>query len=189
MGDSAVEGGGNNRCGHYPQVEHPVRRRQDRDLARWDGASIRRQGGGPQRLDRAQGNKNRGEFSAQPGLSGRRDASARAMKRLPAENASSGGDGKPAPRSVASGPERPRGPGASWVRTAALGYGLIFLTFGVVGGWAAVAKIDRAVSAPGLVAIDTNRKTVEHLEGGIVREILVKEGEAVAERAILFRLE
>jgi HlyD family secretion protein len=66
---------------------------------------------------------------------------------------------------------------------------LIFLTFGVVGGWAAVAKIDRAVSAPGVVAIDTNRKTVQHLEGGIVREILVKEGGAVAQGAILFRLE
>ena len=111
------------------------------------------------------------------------------MKRLPTENASSNGDGEPASRSVASGSERTRGSGTSWVRTAALGYGIIFLTFGVVGGWAAVAKIDRAVSAPGVVAIDTNRKTVEHLEGGIVREILVKEGEAVAERAILFRLE
>jgi HlyD family secretion protein len=88
-----------------------------------------------------------------------------------------------------TGYERGLGPETSWVRIAALGYVLIFLTFGVVGGWAAVAKIDRAVSAPGVVAIDTNRKTVQHLEGGIVREILVKEGGAVAQGAILFRLE
>jgi HlyD family secretion protein len=88
-----------------------------------------------------------------------------------------------------TGYERGLGPETSWARIAALGYVLIFLTFGVVGGWAAVAKIDRAVSAPGVVAIDTNRKTVQHLEGGIVREILVKEGGAVAQGAILFRLE
>jgi HlyD family secretion protein len=72
---------------------------------------------------------------------------------------------------------------------AAAGYVLIALTFGVVGGWAAVAKIDRAVAASGVVAIETNRKTVQHLEGGIVREILVKEGETVGRGAILFRLE
>ena len=96
------------------------------------------------------------------------------MKSLPVEKTSGNRDDKPA---------------SSWVRIAALGYMLIFLTFGVVGGWAAVAKIDRAVSAPGVVAIDTNRKTVQHLEGGIVREILVKEGEAVAQGATLFRLE
>lgn len=78
---------------------------------------------------------------------------------------------------------------ASWRRVAVAGYVLIFATFGVVGGWAAVAKIDRAVAAPGVVAIETNRKTVQHLEGGIVREILVKEGDAVGQGAILFRLE
>jgi HlyD family secretion protein len=77
----------------------------------------------------------------------------------------------------------------SWRGVAATGYGLIALTFGVVGGWAAVAKIDRAVSAAGVVAIETNRKTIQHLEGGIVREILVKEGETVRQGAILFRLE
>ena len=72
---------------------------------------------------------------------------------------------------------------------AVAGYVLIFVTFGVVGGWAAVTKIDRAVAAPGVVAIETNRKTVQHLEGGIVREILVKEGDAVSQGTILFRLE
>jgi len=78
---------------------------------------------------------------------------------------------------------------ASWRRVAVAGYVLIFATFGVVGGWAAVAKIDRAVAAPGVVAIETNRKTVQHFEGGIVREILVKEGDGVGQGAILFRLE
>ena len=79
--------------------------------------------------------------------------------------------------------------GVSWRRVAVAGYVLIFVTFGVIGGWAAVTKIDRAVAAPGVVAIETNRKTVEHFEGGIVREILVKEGDAVDQGTVLFRLE
>jgi len=81
------------------------------------------------------------------------------------------------------------GPRSSWFRVAVMGYLLIFLTFGVMGMWAAVTKIDRAVAAPGVVSLETNRKTVEHLEGGIIREILVKEGEAVEQGSILFRLE
>ena len=79
--------------------------------------------------------------------------------------------------------------GASWLGIAVVGYILIFFTFGVLGLWAAVAKIDRAVAAPGVVSIETNRKTVEHFEGGMVREILVKEGQAVEKGATLFRLE
>ena len=79
--------------------------------------------------------------------------------------------------------------GASWLGLAVAGYVLIFFTFGVLGLWAAVAKIDRAVAAPGVVSIETNRKTIEHFEGGMVREILVKEGQAVEKGATLFRLE
>lgn len=76
-----------------------------------------------------------------------------------------------------------------WRQFAIAGYGLIALTFGVAGGWAAVAKIDRAVVAPGYVSVETNRKTVQHLEGGIVREIHVKEGDSVSEGQILLSLE
>ena len=97
------------------------------------------------------------------------------MKNLPA--------GRP------SGDWQHKRPETSWRRVAATGYVLIFLTFGVVGVWATVAKIDRAVAAPGVVAIETNRKTVQHLEGGIVRDILVKEGQSVDQGAVLFRLE
>ncbi len=88
-------------------------------------------------------------------------------------------------KSLPANPKRP----TNWRGIAALGYGLIFSTFGVVGGWAAVTKIDRAVEAPGVVSIETNHKTVQHLEGGIIRAILVKEGESVAAGATLFRLE
>jgi HlyD family secretion protein len=78
---------------------------------------------------------------------------------------------------------------ANWRPIAAVGYGLILSTFGVVGGWAAVTKIDKAIEAPGVVSIETNHKTVQHLEGGIIRAILVREGDAVVAGATLFRLE
>jgi HlyD family secretion protein len=89
---------------------------------------------------------------------------------------------------VTTPPDR-TGADVSWARIAVAGYLLIFLTFGVLGLWAAVARIDRAVAAPGVVSIETNRKTVQHYEGGMVREILVKEGQAVEEGTVLFRLE
>jgi HlyD family secretion protein len=77
----------------------------------------------------------------------------------------------------------------NWRGIAVAGYGLIFLTFGIVGGWAAVTEIDHAVEASGVVTLETNRKTVQHFEGGIVRDILVKEGGTVEVGATLFRLE
>ena len=66
---------------------------------------------------------------------------------------------------------------------------MILLTFGVAGGWAAIAKIDRAVVAPASISLETNRKSVQHFEGGIVREILIKEGDHVSEGQVLLRLE
>jgi HlyD family secretion protein len=76
-----------------------------------------------------------------------------------------------------------------WRKFASMGYATIFLTFGVIGGWAAVAKIDRAVVATGFISTETNRKTLQHYEGGIVREILVNEGDHVREGQILLRLD
>jgi HlyD family type I secretion membrane fusion protein len=77
----------------------------------------------------------------------------------------------------------------SWKRPAALGYAIIILTFGVGGGWSVAAKIDAAVVAQGVVMVESNRKTVQHLEGGIVSQILVREGQYVREGQVLFRLD
>ena len=68
------------------------------------------------------------------------------------------------------------------------GMTVIFITFGVFGGWAAVAKIDSGVVAPGTISLDGNRKVVQHLEGGIVDEIFVKEADLVQEGQTLLRL-
>jgi len=71
---------------------------------------------------------------------------------------------------------------------AIMGYAIVFVTFGVLGTWAAVAKIDSAVFAPGTISLEGNRKVVQHLEGGIVEEILVKEADTVEENDVLLRL-
>ena len=51
----------------------------------------------------------------------------------------------------------------------------------VVGflGWAILAPLDSAVIAPGVVRVEENRKVLRHREGGIVRAILVREGQKV----------
>lgn len=71
---------------------------------------------------------------------------------------------------------------------ALAGYVLIFLTFGVLGSWAAVAKLDSAVVAPGTITLEGNRRVVQHLEGGIVEEIRVAEADSVQEGDVLLRL-
>lgn len=70
-----------------------------------------------------------------------------------------------------------------------MGYAAILLFFGGFGAWAAIAPLASAAIAPGVVSPDGNRKTVEHLEGGIVREIHVREGDQVHAGQILVTLE
>lgn len=55
--------------------------------------------------------------------------------------------------------------------------------------WAALAPLDEGVPSPGLVSIDTKRKAVQHLSGGIVKEVLVREGQQVSENQLLMRLD
>lgn len=58
---------------------------------------------------------------------------------------------------------------------------VILLFFGGLGLWAVFGEITGAVVAPGKIKIESERKTVQHLEGGIVDAILVREGEEVRE--------
>ena len=61
-----------------------------------------------------------------------------------------------------------------------IGLTILFLVFGVFGVWAAVAPLDSAAHASGQVTVKSYTKVVQHLEGGIVGEILVQDGDAVA---------
>jgi multidrug efflux pump subunit AcrA (membrane-fusion protein) len=76
-----------------------------------------------------------------------------------------------------------------WRWYAAAGYLLILATFGVAGGWAAFARLDRAVISPGVIVAEGSRKSVQHLEGGIVQEVLVKEGQSVRAGEVLLRVD
>lgn len=57
---------------------------------------------------------------------------------------------------------------------------MVILIFGIFGLWSVLAPIDSAAIAQGKVTLDANKKTIDHLEGGIVSEIMVREGETVA---------
>lgn len=69
------------------------------------------------------------------------------------------------------------------------GMALIGAAFGAVILWSVFAPIAKGVVAPGIVAADSNRKTIAHLEGGIVAEILVRDGTVVKAGDTLIRLD
>ena len=89
---------------------------------------------------------------------------------------------------TALAPLRARRP-TKWQHHAVAGYALIFFTFGVMGAWAAVARLDRAVVSPGTITIENSRKLVQHFEGGMIREVMVKEGQSVREGETVLRLD
>lgn len=68
--------------------------------------------------------------------------------------------------------------------------GVVVLVF--IGGfisWAALAPLDSAMMAPGMIVVESHRKTIQHLEGGIVLDILVTEGQTVRPGQALIRLD
>ncbi|MBK5012083.1 HlyD family type I secretion periplasmic adaptor subunit [Pseudomonas sp. S60] len=60
-----------------------------------------------------------------------------------------------------------------------IGLTIVLITFGIFGGWAALAPLSNAVHGSGVVTVQSYRKTVQHLEGGIVKELLAREGDLV----------
>ena len=70
-----------------------------------------------------------------------------------------------------------------------VGLVIIFLFFGAFIGWAAFAPLGSAAIAQGIVSVEGNRKSVQHLEGGIVAEIKVKDGDFVKKGDVLIVLD
>lgn len=85
--------------------------------------------------------------------------------------------------------EAPRLPSSSIGPIALAGLLAIVVFFGGFGGWAALAPLDGAIVADGIVSVDGNRKSVEHLEGGIVKRVLVKDGARIEQGAPLVVLD
>lgn len=65
----------------------------------------------------------------------------------------------------------------------------LMLLVGGFGTWSVMSSIAGAVVATGRIEVDQNRQVVQHLDGGIVSEILVEEGDTVVEGAMLLRLD
>ena len=70
-----------------------------------------------------------------------------------------------------------------------IGLIILLLSFGLFGGWATLAPLDSAALAPGVVTVKNYRKTVQHLEGGIVRELRVRDGDQVKSGDVLLVLD
>ncbi len=68
------------------------------------------------------------------------------------------------------------------------GIWVTIVTFFVFGIWATVAPLDSAAPAMGTVVVDTNKKVIQHKEGGIVEAIFVKDGDHVKQGQPLLKL-
>lgn len=69
------------------------------------------------------------------------------------------------------------------------GLSVVFIVFGILGGWMAYAPLAISIVGTGEVSVDTNKKTIQHYEGGIVSSILVKEGDFVKKGDIIITLD
>lgn len=74
-------------------------------------------------------------------------------------------------------------------RAGRIGLWALAIGFGGFLVWAALAPLDEGVAAPGTVSIDTKRKAVQHLTGGIVKDVRVREGQLVKEGDVLIQLD
>ncbi len=70
-----------------------------------------------------------------------------------------------------------------------LGFFVVAGLFGGFAAWTVLAKLDGAIIAGAEFAVESKRKTLQHLEGGIVQDILVREGDRVQAGQVLLRLD
>ncbi|MEL6999740.1 MAG: biotin/lipoyl-binding protein, partial [Pseudomonadota bacterium] len=89
----------------------------------------------------------------------------------------------------------PAGAGAStddgWSGRGYIRFGLVcvLVLAGGFGTWAATASLSGAVIATGQLRVETNRQVVQHLDGGVVGEIYVRDGDIVEAGEVLIKLD
>lgn len=90
-----------------------------------------------------------------------------------------------------AGNGRPPVPTVSESATGPIIAGVLILAlfFGGLGGWAALAPLNAAVVADGVVTVEGSRKPVQHLEGGIIGSVSVADGQFVHAGATLMTLD
>lgn len=72
---------------------------------------------------------------------------------------------------------------------ARMGIAVLIMLFGFFGIWGVTAPLQSAVITPGVVEVDGSRKVLQHPDGGVVRAILVKEGDQVQRGQVLIQLD
>src|SRR3954453_19512239 len=95
-------------------------------------------------------------------------------------------------RAVSAAEKPPASDGApsdSIKHVALAGWIIIALFFGGIGAWAATAPLNGAVVGNAVVKVDGNRKSVQHLDGGIVKDLRIKEGDKVNAGDVLIVLD
>lgn len=105
------------------------------------------------------------------------------MKFEPKADAAASGEG-------AVSAAAPTQPSVSTDERPVVRFGLLTLLIGFGGFllWAGLAPLDEGVPGTGVVSVDTKRKTIQHLRGGIVETIEVREGDRVKAGDTLIRL-
>ncbi|RLA72826.1 MAG: HlyD family type I secretion periplasmic adaptor subunit [Epsilonproteobacteria bacterium] len=78
----------------------------------------------------------------------------------------------------------------SYDDSSVIGFGLsiIFIVFVLIGGWMAFAPLASSSVAIGIVSADSEKKTIQHLEGGKITAIYVKDGDEVKKGDVLIKL-
>jgi len=82
-------------------------------------------------------------------------------------------------------PYQPSGPN----KVVLIGIAIILVAFAGFGTWAAMAPLDSASVAPGTVVVESNRKAIQHLEGGVIENIVVSNGDRVQRGQVLVQLD
>lgn len=87
--------------------------------------------------------------------------------------------------------KRKDGARPSWSARTPLSVGVLALLMlvGGVGGWSVGTTLSGAVIAPGMVQVESNRQVIQHPDGGVVDEILVRNGDRVQAGDVLLRLD
>jgi HlyD family secretion protein len=70
-----------------------------------------------------------------------------------------------------------------------IGLAVVVILAGGLGGWASTAEISGALIAPGAIVVDSNVKKVQHPTGGVVGELLARDGDIVKAGDVIVRLD
>jgi len=70
-----------------------------------------------------------------------------------------------------------------------LGFWTLIVGFGLFLAWAAWAPLGEGVAAPAQVSVETRRKPIQHMQGGVIRELKVREGTEVKAGDVLVELD